>query len=83
MYCVTVMFGCAVHLKIEEIGRMLRTGDLGIPTNPSERYANSYRVGVCLSIYYEFECLPRNFSCVEINFVLIVLRITAVAWRRL
>ena len=28
----------AVHLKIEEIGRMLRTGDLGIPPNPGDRY---------------------------------------------
>ena len=28
----------AVHLKIEEIGRMLRTGDLGIPPNPADRY---------------------------------------------
>jgi len=27
----------AVHLKIEEIGRMLRTGDLGIPPNPADR----------------------------------------------
>ena len=37
-----IVFGCAVHLKIEEIGRMLRTGDLGIPTNPTERYANLF-----------------------------------------
>lgn len=47
-YCAIlfIVFGFAVHLKIEEIGRMLRTGDLGIPTNPTERYANSYSLAV-------------------------------------
>lgn len=31
----------SVHLKIEETSRMLRTGDLGIPPNPADRYEPS------------------------------------------
>ena len=51
-YCLSweAYFVCAVHLKIEEIGRMLRTGDLGIPTNPTERYM------------YIFVCLYMDIS---------------------
>ena len=30
---------CADHLRIEEISKMLRTGDLGIPVNPADRWA--------------------------------------------
>jgi splicing factor 1 len=36
MNAYTLLF--SVHLKIEENSRMLRTGDLGIPFNPSDRY---------------------------------------------
>ena len=32
LHCLTV------HLQIEEISRRLRTGDLGIPANPEERF---------------------------------------------
>lgn len=38
-----------VHLKIEENSRMLRTGDLGIPINPSDRW-----VGRWLTITWVF-----------------------------
>lgn len=32
-------FSIPVQLQIEEISRKLRTGDLGIPINPEERFA--------------------------------------------
>ena len=32
--CITV------HLQIEEVSRRLRTGDLGIPPNPEERFGH-------------------------------------------
>ena len=36
---VSIFFSSfSVHLKIEEHSRMLRTGDLGIPANPTDRY---------------------------------------------
>ena len=37
-YAYIFMYMCAVHLKIEEASRMLRTGDLGIPLNPTDRF---------------------------------------------
>ena len=57
LYCAIlfIVFGFAVHLKIEEIGRMLRTGDLGIPTNPTERYANSYSLALCFHVTHALE----------------------------
>ena len=42
-----------MHLKIEEIGRMLRTGDLGIPANPADRYVCFhvlYKVNACVAV---------------------------------
>ena len=36
-FCLTTFL--AVHLQIEEITRKLRTGDLGIPANPEQRFA--------------------------------------------
>lgn len=38
---VFLFFCHTVHLKIEENSRMLRTGDLGIPVNPADRYCCS------------------------------------------
>ena len=38
LVCVCyVLCGHAVQLQIEEITRRLRTGELGIPTNPADR----------------------------------------------
>ena len=38
--CSNCWFFCfPAHLRIEEISRRLRTGDLGIPDNPEDRYA--------------------------------------------
>lgn len=31
-----------VHLQIEEVSRRLRTGDLGIPPNPEERFGHMH-----------------------------------------
>jgi len=47
-----------VHLKIEEIGRMLRTGDLGIPPNPADRYNQQ---SVVTDPPFIHSCLPAFF----------------------
>ena len=48
---VTRGFSLAVvHLKIEDLSRRLRTGDLGIPTNPAERSVCQDSVCVCVCV---------------------------------
>ena len=54
-----------MHLKIEEIGRMLRTGDLGIPANPADRYVYfyvEYKVKACGAVV---EVYAKQCKCTK------------------
>ena len=54
---ISVLF--TVHLKIEEIGRMLRTGDLGVPANPSDRYVYLL-IGTFVLVMCSISCVHTN-----------------------
>lgn len=59
---VSVFLCLSVHLKIEENSRMLRTGDLGIPDNPGDRYVHVFFV------VWEGGLACFFFNCREIIF---------------
>jgi len=76
IFCV--LFCCAVQLQIEEITRRLRSGELGIPSNPADRSAPVpyYTITVittsaiirgvpyCFPCYL-FVCLFANFKQIK------------------
>lgn len=60
-YCIlTTCF--TVHLQIEEISRRLRTGDLGIPPNQEDRFADQLIHEITSLLFSEQDLVPVIYT---------------------